>query len=552
MKWILCLAALAVAGCGEHPVVSMVESGQDRLANSVDRNVFWSALEFLADDALEGRAPGTRGGELAAKYVAAEFRRIGLEPAGDDGTFFHRVPIISLTPKPSLSLKAPGIRSRRLRYPDDYVLWSMKNEATVSARADLVFVGYGIVAPEYQWDDYAGVDVTGKIVATLVNDPGLVDSTIFRGQELTYYGRWTYKIEEAARQGAAGILLVHTTRSATYPWGTVAGSWTGPQVRLEAPPTSLAVAGWLSEGIATDLLQAVGPTVDDVLAAAATREFASLPLGVSAVASVRSTVTRSETVNVIGRLTGWGPDPNESVMIGGHYDHLGIGAPVNGDSIYNGAVDNASGTAAVITAAQAFMTSGVRPDRSILFMAFGAEESGLLGSEAFATRPTLPLRDLVAVINLDEMNLYGRTQDVSALGVDQSSLGKTFTQAAKAEGLEVSANPDAIRKGYFFRSDHFPFVLHGVPALALQFGESYDGRDPGWGAQMAAEYETERYHRPADELLAWYTPDGALQQLRVVLRTALAVADASDQPAWNEGSEFREAGERRLGHAGDE
>lgn len=546
MKRVLWIVVLALSGCTDSAVITRVDSAGDRLADAVSRTTFWAALEFLSDDALEGRAPGTRGGDLAAKYIAAEFRQVGLEPAGDDGTFFHRVPIISLTPSPTLSLLIPGRPARRLRYPDDFVMWSMRDEPVIEARSSVVFVGYGVVAPEYQWDDYAGVDVTGKIVLTLVNDPGFADSTIFRGEELTYYGRWTYKIEEAARQGASGVLLVHTTASATYPWATVAGSWTGPQVRLEAPPTELLLAGWLAESVAAELLQPVAPSVEAVLRLAASGSFAPVELPVSMAASVVSVIELSETVNVVGRLTGWGDNPNESVLIGGHYDHLGIGTPVEGDSIYNGAVDNASGTAAVIAAAEAFMTSGVRPDRSILFMAFGAEESGLLGSKAFAARPTLPLRDLTAVINLDEMNLYGPTNDVSALGVNQSSLGDAFTAAARADTLDVTVNPDAIRKGFFFRSDHFPFVLAGVPALSLQFGQDYVGRDPGWGAQMDAEYGERRYHQPGDEFLTWYTLDGAMQQLRVMLRTALKVANASDQPTWNEGSEFKAAGDARL------
>ncbi len=546
MKRVLLIAMLALTSCTESSVITLVDSAGDRLADAVSRTTLWAALEFLSDDALEGRAPGTRGGDLAAKYIAAEFRQIGLEPAGDDGTFFHRVPIISLTPRPTLSLLVSGRPARRLRYPEDYVLWSMRDEPVIEARSSIVFVGYGVVAPEYQWDDYAGVDVTGKIVLTLVNDPGFADSTIFRGEELTYYGRWTYKIEEAARQGASGILLVHTTPSATYSWATVSGSWTGPQVRLEAPPTPILLAGWVSDSIAADLLQPVAPSVEAVLRMAASGSFAPIELPVSMAASVVSVIELSETVNVVGRLTGWGSNPNESVLIGGHYDHLGIGTPVEGDSIYNGAVDNASGTAALIAAAEAFMTSAVRPDRSILFMAFGAEESGLLGSKAFATRPTLPLRDLAAVINLDAMNLYGLTTDVSALGVNQSSLGDAFTAAARAERLDVTVNPDAIRKGYFFRSDHFPFVLEGVPALSLQFGQDYVGRDPGWGAQMDAEYGERRYHQPGDELLTWYTPDGAMQQLRVMVRTALKAAEASDQPTWNEGSEFKAAGDARI------
>ncbi len=546
MKRVLWIVVLALTSCTESAVIALVDSSGDRLADAVSQTTFWAALEFLSDDALEGRAPGTRGGDLAAKYVAAEFRQIGLEPAGDNGTFFHRVPIISLTPNPTLSLLLPGRPTRRLRYPEDYVLWSMRDEPVIEARSSVVFVGYGVVAPEYQWDDYAGVDVSGKIVLTLVNDPGFADSTIFRGEELTYYGRWTYKIEEAARHGASGILLVHSAESATYRWATVSGSWTGPQVRLEAPPTELLLAGWLAESVAAELLQSVAPSVEAVLRIAASGSFTPVELPVSAVASVVSIIESSETVNVVGRLTGWGDNPNESVLIGGHYDHLGIGTPVEGDSIYNGAVDNASGTAAVIAAAEAFMTSGVRPDRSILFMAFGAEESGLLGSKAFAARPTLPLRDLAAVLNLDEMNLYGLTADVSALGVDQSSLGDAFTAAARAERLDVTVNPDAIRKGFFFRSDHFPFVLAGVPALSLQFGHEYAERPPGWGAQMDLEYGERRYHQPADELLTWYTPAGAMQQLKVMLRTALKVADASDQPTWNESSEFKAAGDARL------
>jgi Zn-dependent M28 family amino/carboxypeptidase len=540
--WIL---TLLLAACGENAVVTLVESAEDRLAGAASHSTLWASLHFLADDALEGRAPGTRGGDLAAKYVASEFRRIGLEPAGDNGTFFHRVPIVSLTPEPSLTIRADGVPGR-LSYPDDFVLWSMRDEADVGVQSDLVFVGFGIVAPEWQWNDYEGLDVAGKIVVAFVNDPGLVDTTLFRGTELTYYGRWTYKIEEAARQGADGILLVHTETSATYPWGTVSGSWTGPQVRVETPATSLQVAGWLSRSVGEALLQPVGETLERAMDQAVSRDWRPVTLAASATARVRSTISRLETMNVVGRLTGWGSHPNETVVIGGHYDHLGIGEAVDGDSIYNGAVDNASGTAAVITAAEAFVTSGVRPDRSILFMAFGAEESGLIGSRAFAARPTLPLRDLVAVFNMDGLNLYGQTVDVAALGLDHSSIGTAFSAAANAEGLDVSTSEEAILNGYFFRSDHFPFVQAGVPALSIQDGKDFMGREAGWGDQMSAEYLTQRYHRPGDELLTWYRPDGAMQQLRVILRSALRVAEASDRPTWNDGSEFKAAGEARL------
>ncbi len=513
-----------------------------RLVRAASGDVFRAHLQFLADDALEGRAPGTRGGDLAAKYIAAQFERLGLEPAGDSGSYFHRVPILAHIPEPAVA-----IGRAKLRYRDDYVLWSMRNEEVVTARGELVFGGYGIVAPEYQWNDYAGLDVKNKIVVTLVNDPGLRDSTLFKGKALTYYGRWTYKIEEAARQGAAGILLVHTTESATYPWTTVTGSWTGEQVRLERPPSSLVVAGWVTDSAAAAIFAAAGKDFSRLSTLAAARGFAPLPLGVEIEAVVKSTLRRSETFNVLARLPGRPARQAEAVLIGGHYDHLGFGDAVNGDSIYNGAEDNASGTAAVVTAAEAFVSAGVRPSRSILFMAFAAEESGLLGADAFVAAPTLPLANLVAVLNMDGMNLYGRTADVAALGVDQSSLGALFKAAAAAEQLSVTVNQDAIIKGYFFRSDHFPFVKAGVPGLSLQSGLAYVGRPRGWGQQQQDEYTARRYHQPSDEILPWFTVDGALQQLRVFLRAALAVANASAQPYWLQNSEFKSAREARIG-----
>jgi Zn-dependent M28 family amino/carboxypeptidase len=515
-----------------------------RLAQAVRPEVVRAHLGYLADDLLEGRAPATRGGELAAKYIAAQFTRLGLEPAGDSGTYFHRVPIIALTPDPTLQIT--GAVPATLRYRDDYVLWSMRDEAKVNVAAPAVFVGYGIVAPELGWDDYAGADAKGKIVVCLVNDPGLHDPAIFRGKVLTYYGRWTYKIEEAQRQGAAGIIMVHTTESATYPWTTVTGSWTGEQVRLESPAGSLVVAGWIRDSVAARLVTAAGMNLDDLMHRAGVKGFRAVPLGFGFDAAVRSQVRRSETANVVGRLPGRGRLASEAVLIGGHYDHLGVRAPVEGDSIYNGAEDNASGTAAVLAAAEAFVQSGVQPLRSVLFMAFGAEESGLLGSQAFAERPTLPLKDLAAVLNMDVMNLYGRTRDISALGLDQSSLGPAFELAAKAEGLRVVEDSTSLLQGSFFRSDHFSFAKVGVPALSLESGHDFEGRPAGWGEEQQREYTAHRYHQPQDEILPWFSMDGAVQQIRVILRTALAVANTASQPTWNPTSEFHAAGEARV------
>jgi Zn-dependent M28 family amino/carboxypeptidase len=511
-----------------------------RVARAVDAKVVRAHLEFLADDALEGRATGTRGGTLAAKYIAAQFERLGLEPAGDSGTYFQRVPVISLTPEPTLS-----IGGAPLTWKKDYVMWSMRNDSMVNVRGDMVFVGYGIVAPEYGWDDYAGVDAKGKIVVTLVNDPGLHDPTIFRGKILTYYGRWTYKIEEAIRHGAAGILMVHTDESATYPWTTVLSGWVGPQVRLETPPTSLVVAGWLPEVVASGLFQRAGQDLAALSTAAARKGFRAVPLDLPVEASVRSAVRRTETANVLGRWPGRGPHARETILIGGHYDHFGIGAPVDGDSIYNGAEDNASGTAGVMAAAEAFVRSGVRAGRSVVFVGFAAEESGLLGSEALAKTPPFPLRGVAAILNVDVLNLYGRTRDFSALGLEQSTLGAAMTQAAAAEGLKVSENEEALMRGAYFRSDHFSLARAGVPGTSLEGGSDFVGRPTGWGKEQQNKYTNERYHQPSDQIQPWFNYDGALQQLRVIVRTAVALGDAPDQPAWAKDSEFRQAGEAR-------
>src|SRR4051794_9982462 len=284
-----------------------------RVARAVDSMAFKAHLEFLSDDALEGRAPGTRGGLLAQKYIAAQFERLGLQPAGDSSTYFQRVPIIALTPDPKLAMTAPS--AAPLTWKQDYVLWSMRNDSLVDLTGDLVFVGYGIVAPEEHWNDYAGVDVKDKIVVTLVNDPGLQDSTLFRGKILTYYGRWTYKIEEARRQGAAGILIIHTTESATYPWTTVQSSWTGPQVRIEEPATSLLVAGWLTNQAAGRLFEQSGENLTELMDRAATRQFHAVPLKVRLEATIRSSISRSQTSNVLGRWIGRGPLAKEAVLI---------------------------------------------------------------------------------------------------------------------------------------------------------------------------------------------------------------------------------------------
>ena len=514
-----------------------------RLAAAVRTDALWAPLVFLSDDKLEGRGTGRRGAELAAQYLAAEFMALGLEPAGDSGGWFQRVPIVSLDPSPAVTLFAGGA-ARDLRYRDDFVAWSERADTLVRDSGQIVFVGYGIAAPEWRWDDYKDADLRGKILLMLVNDPGLRNAALFRGPTLTYYGRWTYKLEEAARRGAAGVLLIHNDTMATYGWSTVTNSWTGPQTRLENAPTSLAFAGWLTERAAAELLASSGLELARLMAAAERRDFRPLPTGVDAAVTVRSTLRRLTTANVVGRLPGRDAGlARQVVVVSAHYDHLGIGLAVNGDSIMNGTVDNASGVATMLGVADAFARTGLRPRRSILFVGMAAEEAGLLGSTWMAAHP--PAGAVAADLNVDGANLFGRTRDISAIGLDQSSLGAVFRRAAAAEDLRVTVDSEALTHGAFFRSDHFSFAKNGVPSLSWGSGHDYVGRPAGWGREQERIYVRERYHQPADNLLPWYTADGMVQQARVLARVSWAVAESGALPAWSAASEFAGAGGRR-------
>jgi Zn-dependent M28 family amino/carboxypeptidase len=511
-------------------------------------------LRFLSSDQLEGRGTGTRGGEIAAQYIASQFMLMGLEPAGDNGTWFHNVPIVTLVPDAKLSVQGGG---QNLTFRNDFVLWSEQappQPAAAAASPDqiqdttaqVVFVGFGITAPEWQWDDYKGLDVRGKILLMLVNDPGLRNAEIFRGRILTYYGRWTYKLEEAARHGAAGILLIHNDTMATYGWNTVVNSWTGDQVRLVTPPGPLAFGGWITQSSATTLLAAHNLDLTQMMRAAGNRDFHPIATGITLHAQVRSRVRFSGAPNVVARWAGSDPSlENEAVVIGAHYDHLGIVAPVNGDSIANGALDNASGVATMLAIADAFTHTGVRARRSLIFASFTGEEKGLIGSSALAARPPIPLSRVAAILNLDEANLFAPTRDISALGLDQSSLAGVFERAARAEGLRVTVDSQGMVQGSFFRSDHFPMARAGVPGVSIEIGDDAVGHPTGWMKEQKASYNADRYHQPADEILPWYTVEGALQQGRVVARMALMVGNAATQPTWNASSEFRQAGETR-------
>lgn len=530
MRWFVAVAMLSLGCHVPDPALPPVNSA------AIDTHI-----RSLAHDSLEGRAPGTRGEELATRYIAAQYRTLGLEPAGPDSSYFQPVALVGMTPHPSLAWGRAGAR-RALKYLDDFVAWAERPESRVAAAGDVVFVGYGIRAPEWQWDDYKDRDVRGKVLLMLVNDPGLQDSTVFHGAALTYYGRWTYKLEEAARRGAAGAILVHTTESATYPWDVVRASWSVEQFTLDRPATqSIAFAGWVTHRAARVALARAGLNLDSLTRVAARRDFRPADTGIHAAVEVTSALRRVVSANVVARLPGSDPRlAQEVVLFTAHWDHKGIGPAANGDSVYNGAEDNASGVAAILAAAQAMTQVRPRPRRSVLFVATTAEESGLLGSEAYVRAPLVPLERTAAVLNLDVTNVRGATRDIDALGIDRSTLGPVFATAARAESLVVVHEPDV--RGSFYRSDHFPFARAGVPALSFKPGKDFIGRPPGWGTQQEQLYNQERYHRPSDEYRPTFTYEGTTQEVRVALRVALAVASAPELPRWLPDAEFRRSG----------
>ncbi len=497
-------------------------------------------LRYLADDLLEGRGPGTRGGMLAAKYIAAQFQALGLAPAGPNGSYFQPVALVGMSPRPGFSWGKPGA-PQELSYGDDFVAWAERPDSLAQiSKSDVVFVGYGIQASEWQWDDYKGVDVRGKTLLMLVNDPGLQDSTVFNGAALTYYGRWTYKLEQGARLGAAAVILIHTTPSATYPWPVVQGSWSVEQFKLDRPDRpSLVLAGWVKDEAARAALATAGWNLDSLTRAAARRDFRPVLTGLVADIVVRSALRHVRSENVVAQLPGRDPVlGRQVVLITAHWDHKGIGPVVGGDSIYNGAEDNASGVAAMLAAAQALRDIRPRHRRTLLFIATTAEESGLLGSQAYTESPLVPLAQTAAVINLDGANVRGNTRDIAALGIERSSLGTVFRRAAAAEGLTATGDPDPT-KGSFFRSDHFPLARGGVPGLSIEPGVDYVGRPASWGREQNDRYNGERYHQPSDEYAPDFHYDGMVQQVRVAMRVVLMVADLPTLPDWVPTAEFR-------------
>jgi len=504
-------------------------------------------LQALANDDMQGRQPGTPGGERAARYLAGRFQEIGLAPAGDDG-FLQPVPMIGIRPTqpPALQFGSPGGRpGRALQYRKEFVTWAAADHShLVVDQPEVIFAGYGIVAPEEKWDDYAGIDVRDRLVLLLVNEPPLDEPEAFGGPALTYYGRWTYKLEEAARRGAIGALLIHTEGSAGYPWGVVDASWTGEQfyLREATTPGGPPLQGWLSQEAATDLVQLAGDHLDDLIVAAAQRGFVARLLPIHLRAEVWSSVRTILSPNVVGRVQGSDPAlADECVVYTSHYDHLGVGNPVHGDSIYNGARDNASGVATLLAVARAFTAVAPPPRRSLILAAVTAEESGLLGSSHYAEHPSCPLGRTVAAINLDSVNVWGPTNDVVALGAERSSLGETIDAVASEMGIRVTLDPSP-DKGFFYRSDQFSLARHGVPALYLDVGIDFRDQPAGWGERAERTYSENDYHQPSDEYRPEWPLTGAVQMGEIAYRLGLRVADQDRPPRWRAGEPLARGG----------
>jgi Zn-dependent M28 family amino/carboxypeptidase len=503
-------------------------------------------LRFLASDLLEGRAPGTRGGRLAAEYIASQLRAYGVEP-GVNGSYFQPVPIDVLTTQPgSARASVSGKATATLRQGEDVVLSAGSAVAQSTAQGELVFVGYGAVAPEYRWDDFKGADLKGKIMLVLVNDPPATaaEPTLFGGIAMTYYGRWTYKYEEAERRGAAGVLIVHRTDQAGYPFQVLVGSnSTGQRLLPRDPklPPPVGVRGWITDSAATALLKQAGLDMAALRKQAESRDFRPVPTGIVADLAIASKVERVNSENVIGIVRGRDPKlSKEYVALSAHWDHLGVGTPVNGDSIYNGAFDNASGVATILAIARSAAATQPRPKRSLLFAFVTAEESGLLGSAYFGQSPTVPLSQIAANVNVDETNFVGPTRDVVLLGLDKSSLGPSLAAMLKPEGIAVMPKEHPER-GHFYRSDHFSLAKVGVPSVSIESGTDFVGKPKGWGEQWWEEYNDKRYHQPSDEYRPDFNLSGSVQLGEIVLRFARRLADAPAMPTWNANAEFHRA-----------
>lgn len=551
------IASLALAALVMSVVPASADDRIERAAAAIDGERILDHIRVLASDEFEGRAPASAGEEKTVDYLIGQFKGMGLKPGNPDGTYVQEVPLVGFQTKAEGTIRVGG-ETIDLKTPTDWVAVSRRQvpEAEVKG-SELVFVGYGTVAPEYGWDDYKGVDVRGKTIVMLVNDPPVADADdpktlddrFFKGRAMTYYGRWTYKYEIAAEKGAAAAILVHETGPAGYPFEVVSGSWGRENFDLPAADKNAsraAVESWITLDTAKRLFKAAGKDFEELKAAAATKAFRPVPLDAEADFRVANTLREVRSKNVVALVEGADPKlRGEHVVYTAHWDHLGRDESLEGDQIFNGAADNASGVAMMLEIARAYTKLGPGPKRSILFLAVTAEEKGLLGARTYAENPLYPLETTLADINTDVINLWGKTRDVTSVGLGQTNLDDLLEEVAKAEGRTLG--PDAEpEKGLYYRSDHFEFAKAGVPALNAKGGSDFVDKPPGYAQAKRDEYTKNDYHKVSDEVKPDWDLAGAVDDARLLFEVGVRVADGDAYPEWKPGSEFRARREAML------
>jgi Zn-dependent M28 family amino/carboxypeptidase len=545
------LLAVSVA-CAATPPETLAE-----LPN-IDTTRVLADITRLSSDEFQGRAPGGEGERLTVEYLTTQFKAAGLEPGNPDGTYVQNVPLVGLRPMVTspFTIKQGG-KSRTLRVLGDVVPFSTRVAEEVSlVDSEIVFVGYGIQAPEFQWDDFKGVDVKGKTILMLVNDPpiagkgpGNLDPAVFGGKAMTYYGRWVYKFAKAAEMGAAGVLVIHETEPAGYPF-SVAQGMGGERFNLVTPDKNMgraAVEGWISLEATTDLFKSSGLDFDALKAKAATRDFAPVSLKTTASVTLKQELRTLDSKNVVAKITGSDPVlKDEYVVYSAHWDHLGVATvPRDGDAINNGAMDNASGTAGMLEIARAFKAIEPTPKRTVVFLAVTAEEQGLLGSEFYAKFPLYPLDRTLANINVDGMNLWGRTSDITVVGFGASDLDDYLAAAAREQNRTLIPDPES-EKGFYYRSDHFNFAKVGVPALYTDDGTTFIDKPAGYGQQKRDEFNKRDYHAPSDEVKPDWDLAGLAEDAKLLLAVGYRVAMAATYPEWKPGNEFKAVRDKML------
>ena len=514
----------------------------------------------LSDDSLEGRAPATPGEEKTIAYLQRQFTTMGLKGGMPDGSFVQKATFAGITGSPEASFRL-GSRVMPLSFPADFIARTRHEVPVIDVDAEMVFVGYGVDAPEYGWNDYKKVDVKGKVLVMLVNDPAVadpndstkLDSTMFKGKAMTYYGRWTYKYEIATAKGAAGALIIHETGPAGYPFEVLSGSAALEQLDIATADGNKGrtkVEGWITQPKAEELFKAVGKNFATLKAAARRKDFTPVTLGATAKIHIGNTLRRVESSNVVATIEGSdAARKNEYVIYSAHWDHLGRDTTIKGDQIFNGALDNASGTAQLLEIAKGFSALPTKPARSIMFVALTAEEKGLLGAKYFAANPPVPLANVLANINMDGFSQWGRTKDVTVVGLGNSTLDDVLADVIRPFGRVVAADQEP-EKGFFYRSDHFEFAKQGVPALYTEAGVQFVGKDSTYGMKKREEYTFRDYHQPSDEVKSDWDLAGAVEDTQVLLQVGYRVANGNVWPTWKPGTEFKAKRDSVLKAAG--